>query len=180
MKKILSLLLFLSLFATDSFGQKYISDLNQVSFFSEAPMENIEAHNYKSKSIFDTETDEVVFSIPIRTFEFEKSLMQEHFNENYLESDKYPKAKFIGKVTGFQRIKGKQQVVAKGVLEIHGVSQEVSVTGEIDFSEEKILIKTKFPVKVADYDIKIPSLVASKIAEEVEVSLDFTYVPYEK
>lgn len=180
MKKIIPLIIFLYLTTTDSFGQKYISGLNQVSFFSEAPLENIEAHNYKSKSILDTQTGEIVFSIPIRTFEFEKSLMQEHFNENYLESDKFPKAKFKGKITGFQKQKGKQQVVAKGTMEIHGVSQEVSIPGEIDFSEEQILIKAKFPLKVADYKIKIPAMVVSNIAEVVEVSLDFTYVPHEK
>lgn len=180
MKKIIPLLLVIYLVAAESFGQKFISENNKSSFFSEAPMENIEAHSYKGISILNVETGEIVFSIPIRTFEFEKSLMQEHFNENYLESHQYPKAKFKGKIVDFQQEAGKQQVTAKGTLEIHGVSQEVSVPGELIFDDQEIKIKAIFPVKVADYNISIPKINISNIAEIVEVTLDYTYVPYEK
>ena len=176
----LSLLLPLFLYAERANGQKYISDYNQVSFYSEAPMEKIEARSFKAKSVLDAESGEVVFTVPIKTFEFEKSMMQEHFNENYLESDKYPKAKFKGKIIGFQKKAGKQQVSAQGELEIHGVSRQVTVPGEIDFSSNEIKIRATFPVSVADYKIKIPKMVASKIAEVVDVTIDFTYVSYEK
>ena len=173
------LLLLLSVVEEGAFAQKYISDLNHVSFYSEAPMENIEAHSYKAKSLFDIQTQEIVFTVPIRTFEFEKSLMQEHFNENYMESHKFPKAKFVGKVTGFEPKPGTQQVAAEGKLEIHGISQDVKVDGEIEYAEDEIKVKAVFPVKVADYKIEIPSMVASNIAEVVDVTIEFNYQPYD-
>lgn len=175
----LCLILLLCGVALSAPAQKYISDLNHVSFYSEAPLENIEAHSYKSKSLIDLQTNEIVFTVPIRTFEFEKSLMQEHFNENYMESHKFPRAKFKGKVIGFEPKPGKQQVSAEGQLEIHGVTQEVKVEGEIDYSEDEITINATFPVKVADYNIKIPTVVASNIAEVVDVTIEFTYKPYD-
>ena len=180
MKKIIPLILIAYLFAFKSFGQKHISALNHVSFYSETPMENIEAHTYNAKSIVDLETGEIVFTVPINTFEFKKSLMQEHFNENYMESDKYPKAKFKGKLENFKKQPGSQKVLAKGILEIHGVSREVSIPGEVQMLKDGVKIKSSFPVRVADYNIKIPNLVAPNIAEYVEVSIDFSYVPYEK
>lgn len=173
------LLLLLPFLGKEAHAQKYISDLNHVSFYSEAPMENIEAHSYKAKSLFDIQTREIVFTVPIRTFEFEKSLMQEHFNENYMESHKFPKAKFIGKIVGFEPKTGKQQVMAEGKLEIRGISKDVKVDGEIEFAEDEIKVKAVFPVKVADYEIEIPSMVASNIAEVVDVTIDFTYQPYD-
>ena len=160
-------------------GQKYISEKNHTSFYSQASLEDIEAHTYKSKSIFDAETGEIVSTVPINTFQFKKSLMQEHFNENYLESHKYPRAKFKGRVVGFKKTSGKQRVAAEGTLEIHGVTKEVSIEGEIEYSPEQITIKSKFPVTLSDYKIKIPKLVASNIAEVVDVSIEFIYVPYD-
>ncbi|MEX1240335.1 MAG: YceI family protein [Cyclobacteriaceae bacterium] len=159
-------------------AQRFISDKSHISFYSEAPMEDIEAHTYQAKSIFDNATGEIVFSVPINTFQFEKSLMQEHFNEKYLESHKYSKGKFKGKVIGFKNDVTKQTVTAEGTLEIHGVAKEVSIEGEIESSSTGMIIRSSFPVRVADYKIKIPRLVASNIAEVVDVKLEFVYVPY--
>jgi hypothetical protein len=178
MKKIIPLLI-LCLASATTFSQKYISDLNHVSFYSEAPMENIEAHTYNSKSIFDVETGEIAFIVPINTFEFKKSLMQEHFNEKFMESHKYPRAKFKGKVIDFKNSPGKQKVTAEGEMEIHGVTQNVKVTGDLESTGNEVKINAVFPVKVADYNIKIPSVVATNIAEVVEVRLDFTYRPHD-
>jgi polyisoprenoid-binding protein YceI len=165
--------------ASGLLAQKFISGKNHISFYSKAPMEDIEAHTYSAKSIFDAGTGEIVFTVPINTFQFKKSLMQEHFNEKYLESDKYPRAKFKGKVTGFQETSGKQVVTAVGTLEIHGVTREVSVKGEIDYSSQQVTIISKFPVRVADYKIRIPKIVAFNIAEVVDVNIEFIYGPYE-
>ena len=175
----LLLIILLSSFVGHSVdAQKFISEKNHVSFYSKAPMEDIEAHSYKAKSIFDTETSEIVFTVPINTFQFRKSLMQEHFNEKYLESHKYPRAKFKGKVVGFSNASGKQTATAEGLLEIHGVTKNVSVEGEIEVSSGQITIRSSFPVRVADYNIKIPKLVVSNIAEVVDVKVEFIYVPY--
>jgi polyisoprenoid-binding protein YceI len=179
MKPILFIVLLHLSASPGSMAQKFISGKNHISFYSKAPMEDIEAHTYSAKSIFDTETGEIVFTVPINTFEFQKSLMQEHFNEKYLESDKYPRAKFKGKVTDFQKTSGKQMVTAVGTLEIHGVTKEVSVKGEIDYSSQQITIISKFPLRVADYKIRIPKIVAFNIAEVVDVNIEFIYSPYE-
>jgi polyisoprenoid-binding protein YceI len=178
MKPILFIIILL-LPASGLLAQKFISGKNHISFYSKAPMEDIEAHTYSAKSIFDTATGEIVFTVPINTFQFKKSLMQEHFNEKYLESDKYPRAKFKGKVRDFQKTSGKQMVTADGTLEIHGVTREVSVKGEIDYSSQQVTITSKFPLRVADYKIRIPKIVAFNIAEVVDVNIEFIYSPYE-
>ncbi len=167
-------------FGSLAFGQKYITDKSEVSFYSEAPIEDIEAHNQKATSIFDTESGAIVFSIPINEFQFEKSLMQEHFNEKYLESEKYPKATFQGKVTNFSLEPGDRDATATGNLEIHGVSREVTIKGTFEFKDEKIFINASFPVKLEDYKIKIPKLLFKNIAEIVEVKVNLEYKRYEK
>lgn len=161
-------------------AQKYQLTDSEVSFYSEAPLEDIEAFNTESRSIFDKGSGEIAFIVPIRGFQFEKSLMQEHFNENYLESDKYPNAKFEGSLEGYQPDKsGKQQVRARGTLTIHGVSQEIEVTGTVSQQGGNISMQATFPVKVAEYDIEIPKVVFYNIAEVVEVRVKFQYQPYD-
>ena len=162
-------------------GQQYKLLESKVTFFSDAPMEDIEATTTKARSLFNLNTGEIAFVIPIRSFEFPKKLMQEHFNENYMESHKYPDATFKGKVSGYdQQKKGKQKVKAKGVLHIHGVSHEVETEGLLELQPKAVRIEAKFPVKVADYKIEIPQLVFYNIAEEVVVSLNGMYKINEK
>ena len=104
--------------------------------------------------------------------------MQEHFNENYLESDKYPTATFQGKVTGFNKDAGGwQKAKAKGSMDIHGVKNELSIEGEVRIEEGSIEVKSKFPIALKDYKIKIPKVVFYNIAEVVEVTITFTYEP---
>lgn len=157
-------------------AQKYTSEKSLVSFFSDAPLEDISARNTKSLAIIDLASNQVAFSIPITGFEFEKSLMQEHFNEKYLESEKYPKSTFQAQLAGFNpKEKGIQNVTTKGKLTMHGVTKEVEIPGTIELtSDKKIIIKSTFMVRLADYKIEIPQLVFQKIAEVVEVKVDFT------
>ena len=161
-------------------AQKYLSKSNEVVFFSEATIENITATNTKSTSAFDIKTGKVAFSIPISQFEFEKSLMKEHFNDNYMESEKYPKSTFVGVIEGYEaKSKERQKATAKGVLTIHGVEQEIETEGWITFDKKTILIESEFWVKLKDYEIKIPQLLFQNIAEEIEVKVKFEYEPYE-
>ncbi len=161
-------------------AQKYHLSSSEVSFFSEAPLENIEAVNSQARSIFDRSSGEIAFIVPIKGFQFDKSLMQEHFNENYLESDQYPDAKFEGSLQNYNTEKnGEQQVRARGTLTIHGVSHQVEVAGTISQQGDDIRMQATFPVKVADYDIEIPKVVFYNIAEEVEVRVQFQYQPYD-
>ncbi|MEP0984173.1 YceI family protein [Ekhidna sp.] len=162
------------------FSQKFKSQTSHVRFFSDAPMEDIEAINEAASSIIDLESNAIVIVIPIKSFDFKKKLMQEHFNENYLESDKYPRATFKGKLRDWDQGKGTNSARAVGLLEIHGVANEVSISGEITFDGDSITIETIFPILLEDYKVKIPKAVFYNIAEEVEVTAKFVYTPYEK
>ena len=117
----------------------------------------------------------------MKDFEFRKSLMKEHFNEKYLESDKFPKSTFQGKITGYSIDKsGAQEVKSSGKLTIHGVTKEIESTGTIEFINGKAIAKSKFIVLLKDYDIKIPQLLWKNIAESIDVTIDLTYKPAEK
>lgn len=176
------LLALLSIFSVKA--EKYITKSGHVSFFSEAPLENIEANNNQVTSILDTETGEMVYSLLMKSFQFEKALMQEHFNEKYVHSEKYPKSTFQGKIVDMSAIdfskNGTYEVEVAGTLNLHGVSKEISSKGTIEVKDGEILADAKFDLTLADYDIKIPSTVADNIAEVVEVTVDMDYKPLNK
>jgi len=168
----------LLLFAQPSLAQKYSLEKSKVVFFSDAAIEDIRAENTKTVSIYNVETGEVAFSISIKEFQFENATMQEHFNEKYLETEKFPKATFQGKFSSINPdVDQPQAVMATGKLTIHGVTREVEITGTIQVASQEILAKATFMVKLADYNIKIPQLLWQKIAEQVEVTAEFTYKP---
>ena len=169
------------LFSLPLFGQRYLLLESMTSFYSSAPVEDITARTTKTRSIFIAETGELAFVVPINTFEFEKKLMQEHFNENYMESHKFPEATFKGKLTGFNlQHKGVQKVMARGELNIHGVSRSVAVEGTLEFRGNDVYLLAKFPVRLADHKVEIPRLVIYNIAEVVEVTFKGKYIPHEK
>jgi hypothetical protein len=163
--------------------QKYFTRQGHVSFFSEAPLQKIEAHNYQVSSFLSTD-GEIVFSILIKGFEFEKQKMQDDFNANYMESDKYPKATFDGKITNINQIDfkkdGAYKAEVEGKMTIHGVTKDIKCTGSLQIQGEKIITSAKFSISVKDYGIKIPTIVVQKIAEVVEVTVNLTYEPYQK
>ena len=170
----------LLLVAHSGLAQTYKSTSGTIKFYSEELLEDITAINNEVKSAFDSESGQIVFSVTITGFEFAKSLMQEHFNEKYLESEKYPKAIFKGTITGYNVNTMNPDVVAAGELEIHGVKNKIKVRGSFDFIGEKLRIHTVFMVKLVDYKIKVPKLMFQKIAEEIEVTIDIEYKTYEK
>jgi polyisoprenoid-binding protein YceI len=172
------LMVLLVLVAVSAHAQKYTAEKAFISFYSDAPLEDITAENKKVATIFNSATGDLVYSVPMKEFQFEKSLMQEHFNEKYVESEKFPKATFQGKLLDYDMSKsGAQQTRAQGKLTIHGVTRDIDVPGIFEVEGKKLTMKSKFMIKVADYDITIPSLVFQNIAEEVEVTVDFTYKP---
>ena len=169
---------FILAYSLQGVAQKFVTETSHVSFYSHAAIEDIRAENKKASGIFDSETGDIAFSIPINEFQFAKSLMQEHFNEKYMESDKYPKGSFQGKITGYNKsAAGTQQVKASGKLTIHGVTKDVEIPGTIEKTDGKLAMKAKFIVKLVDYKIKIPELLWNKVAEQVEVTVDFTFKP---
>jgi polyisoprenoid-binding protein YceI len=159
-------------------AQKYSVEKSYVKFFSSASLEDITAENTKSSGLFNESTGEVAFSIPIKEFEFDKSLMKEHFNEKYMESEKFPKAIFQGKIEGYNAgATGSQAATAIGKMTIHGISQEVQIPGTFEKLNGKVIMKAKFMVKLEDYKVKIPQLLWKNIAEQVQVTVEFNYSP---
>lgn len=174
MKKIL--LAFALAFAfTPAIAQKYVARSAKVTFFSATPVENIEAVNNETACVLDASSGALEFTVPIKSFKFEKALMQEHFNENYMESDKHPKAEFKGRITNIGLVNmgkdGVYKVQAAGKMTIHGVTRDVFIPGELTVKGGQALAEAMFGIRCADYKIKIPSVVASKIAEEVRVTV---------
>lgn len=158
--------------------QRYFAERPSITFFSDGLVEDITAVNQKVTSIFDALNGDIAFLMNVKDFQFPNKLMQTHFNEKYMETETYPKSSFQGKVTGFSAAaKGAQQVRALGKLTIHGVTHDVDVPGTIEVNNGKLFLKAKFPVKLEDYKIVVPQIVWDKIAQQVEVSLDFAYRP---
>lgn len=161
-------------------AQRYRTTSSSIEFFSDAPLEDIKAVNTKATSIIDVTTRAMVIAIPIKSFVFKKKLMQEHFNENYLESDTYPKAVFKGKISDWSGEEGTVMASAIGTLEIHGVTKEVEISGQLVVGPESLKLSTTFFIQLSDYDIAIPTAVFYKIAEQVEVTATLEYAPYDQ
>lgn len=157
-------------------------DNSVISFFSSSPLEDIKAINTKSAFILNTSTNEVQVGVTMVYFKFKKPLMEEHFNENYVESDKYPTSILKGKIAeNIDYTKdGENKVTVKGTLSLHGVTRDVEVKGTLTKKGNNVLIASEFKIRVADYDIKIPSLYVQNIAEVVDVSVAATLVPFVK
>jgi len=157
-------------------AQKYMTRTGKVTFFSSTPVENIEAINNDAACVIDGSKGDVMLQVPIKSFKFEKQLMQEHFNENYMESNKFPKADFRGKITNLSSVTlskdGTYQAKVSGKMTIHGVTRDAVANGTINVKDGVATVVSKFFVKATDYGIKIPSVVASKIAEHIEVSVN--------
>jgi hypothetical protein len=182
--KTLILAVFLFILQMEVNAQIYKSKVDgcKIHFFSEAPLENIEADNNVSTSILNTSSGDLVLQVPNISFKFEKPLMEEHFNENYMESDKYPKSTFKGKIN--EKIDftkdGEYKVTVTGILNIHGVEKQRTIDGKIIVKNGEIKAVSEFVIHVADHKIEIPQLVMQNIAEHVKVSIDCTYEPYKK
>ena len=160
--------------------ERYATRTGHVSFFSKTSAENIDAHNYKATSVFDATSGAVEFAVLMKAFEFEKALMQEHFNENYVESDKFPKAVFKGKVTGLPdgalKKAGTYEVTVAGDLTLHGVTKPVSTKGTLTVDPTGMLkAAAEFNITPEDHDIKIPGAVRESIADQIQVKVQIDY-----
>jgi polyisoprenoid-binding protein YceI len=149
----------------------------QISLFSTAPIEDIAAKTSSGTSVYNAATGDLVFSVAINTFKFPKSLMQEHFNSDYLESDKYPRAIFKGKVQEHPDLSkdGTYPITVTGELDVHNVKQTRTIPGTITVSGGVVTMKSEFMVKCADHHIEIPRLVFHNIAESIKMNVTATY-----
>lgn len=154
-------------------AQKFMTRSGKVTFFSSTPIENIEAFNNEAAAAINSATGDVLFQVPIKSFKFEKQLMQEHFNESYMESDKFPKAEFKGKISGVDLTKdGIYKTTVSGKMTIHGVTKDVQIPGTITVKAGELTLNAKFNVATADYKINIPSVAAGKVAKQIEVTVN--------
>ncbi len=171
----------LVMIASSLAGQIYFTRNGEITFSSDAPLEKITAHNHSVNSVVNLETGQIEFAVLIKAFQFKKALMQQHFNENYLESDKYPKATFKGTITEFKQDLLENgtavPVELSGTMTIHGISNPIETTGTLRAEEGTIFGEAEFELTVDDYDIKIPKIVSKKIAEVVLVSVKVDYKP---
>lgn len=167
----------LSTFAAKA-QDKFFTRNGTIVFFSTTPVEDIKAENFNVTAVLDAATGQLEFSVLMKSFNFKKALMQEHFNENYVESDKFPKASFKGNIAEAQKLDltkdGTHQVNVAGDLTIHGVTRQVSAPGTLEVKDGKVTASSKFMVNPEDHDIEIPAVVRDKIAKELEVSVNVT------
>jgi hypothetical protein len=142
MKKIVLFLISFITLVTVAEAQKFITKTGYIRFFSTTPMEDIEAHNRQVNAALDAETGDLVFKVLMKSFQFEKALMQEHFNENFVESDKFPNSSFKGKITNLQDIdftkNGKYDINIEGDLTIKDVTKKINEKGTIEVNGDKI------------------------------------------
>ncbi len=161
-------------------GQVYLTFTGEVKFKSDAPLELISATSKQLRGAIDTGKRTFAFSIEMNTFQgFNSPLQREHFNENYLESPRYPKATFTGKIIEDVDLSqpGTYEVRAKGTLSIHGISRERIIKSQVRVDEDGIHIESYFTVLLEEHDISIPKIVYQKIAEEIEVWISATLNP---
>ena len=170
------LILILLLFVSTSHGKDiFLTRQGVVEFFSSTPIEDIKAYNNQVSCVLNYETGAFAFQVPIKGFKFKNALMQEHFNENYLESDIFPKSIFKGVIEDWNSMAindSTLNIKLVGELTIHGVTKKIEQNGTIWRKNEKLIGKCKFIVYLEDYDVKIPTIVRQNIAEIIEINVN--------
>ena len=181
MNKFLLLFTFIIFFSFSAQTNEYIERQGQVTFFSYTSVENIQATNNQVLSLFNPETKEIAVSILMRAFVFKKSLMHEHFNESYIESDLYPKATFDGEILDFDITNQNPQTrIIKGEFTLKDVTKPVEMKAKITKTNKGFTIEGSLEVMIDDYNINVPPLLSPNISKKIEVSFNFNYAPYEK
>ena len=155
---------------------KYFTKTGKIDFSSKAPLEDIEAKNKTVTAVIDSKSGAVQFAVQMKGFEFEKQLMQQHFNENYIESDKYPKGEFRGTITNNSGINyskdGTDPASVKGKLTIHGVTRNVETSGNVKVTGGKLEVTSSFNIRLSDYKISIPAVVKDKVSNSIRITVN--------
>jgi len=180
MKRIV-LIIIIMLLALPAGAQKYMTRNGYIGFYSHTALEDIKGDNNQVASVLDIATGGIVFQVLVKSFHFDKALMEEHFNENYMESEKFPKSTFNGKITNLSEIdfskSGTYEVTVEGDLTIHGVTNKVTAKGTLEVRSDGISASSRFPLVPEDYKIEIPGLVRNNIAKSMEVTVTMKYEP---
>jgi len=180
MKRLILFLFFLNIILAAN-AQKFMTKNGYIGFFSHTSMEDIKGDNNQVAGVIDVTTGEMAFQALIKSFHFDRALMEEHFNENYMESDKIPKAVFKGKITNLSSVdfskNGTYDVTVEGDLTIHDVTNKISTKGTIEVITGGINASSKFNINPEDYKIIIPGVVSDKINKNLEVTVTMKYTP---
>ncbi|MFN8289334.1 MAG: YceI family protein [Chitinophagaceae bacterium] len=164
-------------------AQKYFTKNGTIGFdaTSSSSPEKIEGINRSATCVIDTKSGAIQFAVLMKGFAFERALMEEHFNENYAESSKYPKSEFRGKLKDVEDIDftkdGSYTLKVKGDLTLHGQTKEVETTGTLVVKGGKISAAASFDVKLSDFEISIPGLVADKVAKIAKINVSVSLEP---
>lgn len=179
MRYIIITCLFITLINVKVDGQLYTTRNGLIGFFSKTPLEDIKADNKQVYAVIDAGKKNIAFSLLMKGFLFERALQQEHFNENYVESDQYPKAGFTGMYTGDvnTRKDGSYPVVVKGNLTIHGVTKTIEAPATLEVKGGRLSGTAKFNISPEEYAIRIPSIVRDKIAKQVTIRIQIDCNP---
>ena len=158
---------------------KFLCNEGHITFFSHTAIEDITAENKEVASVLDAESGEVAVIVKISAFQFEKKLMQEHFNENYMESEQFPKATFMGKIVNNGEIDyaspGVYSIKVEGDMTIHGVVQNMAEEGSLEVRTDGIVVTMEFLLDPSDYGIKIPRVVRKNIAERLQITISLAH-----
>jgi len=178
------LLVFFAGILLNTYAQKHITKTGTIEIFSETPLFTIEGTNKKVASILNTESGDIVASTLVRSFKFHEALVEEHFNENYMESHKFPKAIFKGKIIDFNSLDlskdGTYDIMIEGKLTIHGETNYVKEKGTITFAGGIISASTEFPVSLKEYKIRVEKAYTKAIKDDILLKIHFDYKPYVK
>ena len=161
------------------FSQKYFTRSGNTNFkASVEAFEPVEATNNSTTVILKIDTGDIAAQLFINAFQFKVALMQEHFNENYMESNKFPKATFRGKLNDFdfKNSNNKKEYKLTGTLTVRGVKKEIETTAKVSLEDGKIKLMSNFVVEPQDFKINIPSIVRKKIADKINVTLNYELV----
>jgi polyisoprenoid-binding protein YceI len=164
--------------------ENYITRNGQISFFSSTPLEDIKAINNEVASVLNRKTGSVQFIVLIKSFQFRKAAMQDHFNgKDYMDSDRYPKAELKGTISNISTVDftkdGTYPVTVEGTLSMHGVSNKIKTPGNIIVKGSNVTAAAVFTIRLADYKISVPTIVSKKIADKVEVTVNCNYQLYQ-
>lgn len=172
-KKCIAILALVAGLHLTGFSQLYSTRTGFIGFYSKTSMEDIKAENNQVYAIIDAGKKNLAFTLLVKGFVFPKELMQEHFNENYVESDKYPKASFTGAYTGDVQAdkNGVYKVIVKGNLTLHNVTKPIETPATLEAKDGKLLGQAEFKVKPEDFNINIPGIVRDKIDKEIAVKI---------
>lgn len=177
------LVVLISMMSLQLHAQKFMTKTGSVNFSATSAVEKIEGNNRSGACILDSKSGSLNMIVQIKSFVFEKQLMQEHFNENYMESEKFPKASFKGNLTNISTVNfskdGEYATEASGNLMIHGVTKEVKVSGKIIIKGGKPTLKANFNILLSDYNIEIPGAVKDKISKDAKIQVNCSLEPLE-